>query len=71
MSPPAFDCGMIILTLTKEKTMKIIIVGASGNIGQEIVKALESSHEIITAGLRRGDILVDHTGSDICLGNPG
>jgi NAD(P)-dependent dehydrogenase (short-subunit alcohol dehydrogenase family) len=53
----------MIPTLTKEKTMKIIIMGASGNIGQEIVKALEPSHEIITAGLRRGGILVDYTDS--------
>lgn len=41
--------------------MKIIVLGASGNIGQEIVKGLEPNHEIIKVGMRRGDVTVDYT----------
>ncbi|WP_116789889.1 short chain dehydrogenase [Flavobacterium psychrotrophum] len=41
--------------------MKIIIVGASGTMGQYLVQQLKNDHEIITAGSRSGDILVDIT----------
>lgn len=41
--------------------MKIIIVGASGTMGQYLVQQLKSEHEIITAGPRSGDLLVDIT----------
>ena len=40
--------------------MKIIVLGASGKIGSEIVRALSSKHEIIRAG-REGEIQVDYT----------
>ncbi len=39
--------------------MKIIVIGATGTIGQAVVNELESRHEIIKAGLRTGDIRVD------------
>ena len=39
--------------------MKIIVVGASGAVGQAAVAALEERHDIITVGRTRGDILID------------
>jgi NAD(P)-dependent dehydrogenase (short-subunit alcohol dehydrogenase family) len=41
--------------------MKIIVVGATGTIGQAVVKELQCRHEIIKAGFRSGDIRVDIT----------
>lgn len=41
--------------------MKIIIVGASGKIGTEIVKALNHKHEIVRIGAYSGDIQCDYT----------
>ena len=40
--------------------MKIIIIGAKGKIGREIVSALEHDHEIISAS-RGGDVQVNYT----------
>lgn len=39
--------------------MKILLVGASGTIGQAVVQNLESRHDIITAGRQHGDYRVD------------
>lgn len=39
--------------------MRIVIVGASGDVGQAAVKALSGRHEIITAGRNSGDVRVD------------
>lgn len=36
--------------------MKILVVGASGTIGQSVVKELSLRHEVITAGQSSGDI---------------
>ena len=41
--------------------MKIIIVGASGRIGMEVDKALSGSHEIVSVGVRSGDVQCDYT----------
>lgn len=41
--------------------MKVLLVGASGVIGQAIAKELGSRHEIITAGSKSGDVRVDMT----------
>ena len=41
--------------------MKIIIVGASGLIGQKVDIALASSHEIIRVGSTSGDFQCDYT----------
>lgn len=39
--------------------MKIILVGASGDVGQAAFDALSRRHEIIRAGRRSADVLVD------------
>ena len=41
--------------------MKIIIVGATGNMGKHLASAFEKDHEIIRAGSKSGDIQVDIT----------
>ncbi len=40
--------------------MKMIIIGATGKIGREIVRAFENDHEVISAS-RGGDVQVDYT----------
>ena len=40
--------------------MKVIVLGASGKIGREIVCALKNEHEVISAS-RGGDVQVDYT----------
>ena len=44
--------------------MKIIIVGASGTMGQHLTKALKQEHEVITAATKGCDIQVDITSTD-------
>ena len=44
--------------------MKIIIVGASGRIGNEVDKALSNSHDIVRVGARSGDVQCDYTSPD-------
>jgi NAD(P)-dependent dehydrogenase (short-subunit alcohol dehydrogenase family) len=40
--------------------MKILVIGATGTIGKEVVKALqENDHQIISAGHKDGDVTVD------------
>ena len=40
--------------------MKIVVVGASGTIGQAIVRLFHSTqHEVIQVGRTTGDILID------------
>lgn len=41
--------------------MKIIIAGASGRIGKEVVKALSVRHNIVPVGLGSGDFQCDYT----------
>ncbi len=41
--------------------MKIIIVGAEGDIGQAVVAELGDRHDILTAGRHSGDVTVDMT----------
>jgi NAD(P)-dependent dehydrogenase (short-subunit alcohol dehydrogenase family) len=41
--------------------MKIILVGATGNLGKAVDRALGDRHEIVRAGHKRGDIQVDIT----------
>jgi len=41
--------------------MKIIIAGASGRIGKEVVKALSVSNDIVSVGLKSGDVQCDYT----------
>lgn len=39
--------------------MRILVVGASGTVGQAVVKALSARHEIVTAGRSGGEVSVD------------
>ena len=39
--------------------MKIIVVGATGTIGKEVVSLLEADHEIVKVAHRSGDLKVD------------
>lgn len=41
--------------------MRVLIIGASGTLGQAAVEALKGRHEIITAGRSSGDVKVDLT----------
>lgn len=41
--------------------MRIVLVGASGTIGQAVAKELGERHEIVTAGSRSGDVRMDVT----------
>ncbi|WP_421694249.1 short chain dehydrogenase [Aestuariivirga sp.] len=44
--------------------MRILIAGASGTIGQAVVKDLSRRHEIVKAGRSSGDVTVDLTSAD-------
>lgn len=44
--------------------MRVLIVGASGTIGQAVVKQLEERHDIIRAGRKGPDVSVDITSVD-------
>lgn len=44
--------------------MKIIVFGATGKIGSEIVKQLTNEHEVIQVGSRRGDLTADYTDAE-------
>jgi len=39
--------------------MKIIVIGATGTIGKEVVKLLSQGHEVIKVGHKGGDLQVD------------
>jgi NAD(P)-dependent dehydrogenase (short-subunit alcohol dehydrogenase family) len=41
--------------------MKIIVVGATGTIGQAVVRELEPRHQLVKIGNRSGDVTVDIT----------
>ena len=44
--------------------MKIIVIGATGTIGSEIVQALTGRHQVVKAGRQSGDVQVDMTSMD-------
>lgn len=44
--------------------LKIIIVGGSGTMGTHLANAFEAEHEVIKAGSKTGDILVDITSTE-------
>jgi NAD(P)-dependent dehydrogenase (short-subunit alcohol dehydrogenase family) len=39
--------------------MKILLIGASGNIGKLIYPVITEEHEVVTAGRKHGDLMVD------------
>jgi NAD(P)-dependent dehydrogenase (short-subunit alcohol dehydrogenase family) len=39
--------------------MRVILIGGSGTIGQEVARALRVDHEVVTAGRKSGDLTVD------------
>ncbi len=44
--------------------MKVVIIGASGTIGQAVVDELSPRHEIIKVGRKSGDVNVDITSTE-------
>ncbi len=44
--------------------MRIIVIGASGLIGKEVVKSLSPRHEVVRVGHKSGDLRVDITSKD-------
>ncbi|MGL5833310.1 MAG: hypothetical protein ACRC1Z_08765 [Waterburya sp.] len=44
--------------------MKVVIIGASGTVGQAVVKELSPRHEIVKVGRQSGDVNVDVTSTD-------
>jgi NAD(P)-dependent dehydrogenase (short-subunit alcohol dehydrogenase family) len=44
--------------------MKIIVVGATGTVGQAVVNELSPRHEIVKVGNQRGDMKVDITSTE-------
>jgi NAD(P)-dependent dehydrogenase (short-subunit alcohol dehydrogenase family) len=44
--------------------MKILIVGASGTIGNKVTAVLKEKHDVITAGSKSGDLRLDITSAD-------
>ena len=44
--------------------MKVVIVGASGTVGQAVVDELSPRHEIVKVGRKSGDVNVDITSAE-------
>jgi NAD(P)-dependent dehydrogenase (short-subunit alcohol dehydrogenase family) len=47
--------------------MRILVIGATGTIGQAIVQALKGRHEVLEASRSRGSLQVDITSKDSLL----
>ena len=45
--------------MSSEKRLRILLVGASGVLGQAVARELGARHEIIAAGSKSGDIRID------------
>jgi NAD(P)-dependent dehydrogenase (short-subunit alcohol dehydrogenase family) len=41
--------------------MKVLVFGASGKIGHQVVEQLVNNHEVVKVGSRSGDIIADYT----------
>jgi NAD(P)-dependent dehydrogenase (short-subunit alcohol dehydrogenase family) len=41
--------------------MRILVIGANGTIGREVVKALSSEHEVVSASRKGSEVVVDIT----------
>ncbi len=48
-----------VIRALRGKIMKVIVVGSSGTIGREVVRALEGRHEVVRVAHSRGDLQVD------------
>jgi NAD(P)-dependent dehydrogenase (short-subunit alcohol dehydrogenase family) len=46
---------------TKERTMRILIVGATGTIGQAVTRELGARHEVVAAGRNSGAVTLNLT----------
>jgi len=44
--------------------MKVVLIGASGLIGQAVAQALSAHHEIVRVGYSKGDSQVDLASKD-------
>jgi NAD(P)-dependent dehydrogenase (short-subunit alcohol dehydrogenase family) len=44
--------------------MKIVVIGATGTIGKEVVRALENEHEVVKVSNSQGDLRVDMTSTE-------
>ncbi len=44
--------------------MKILIIGGNGTIGRRVVSHLNKKHEVLIAGRKQGDYMVDITKAD-------
>src|SRR5215210_3382383 len=44
--------------------VRVIVVGATGTIGKEIVNSLKPNHEVLTASRNSGDFKVDLTDAE-------
>jgi NAD(P)-dependent dehydrogenase (short-subunit alcohol dehydrogenase family) len=44
--------------------MKIVVIGATGTIGKEIVRALKNEHEVVRVSNSQGDLRVDMTSTE-------
>ena len=51
--------------------MRIVIVGASGTIGQAVAKELAERHEIVAVGSKSGDVRLDVTDAGVDPGGAG
>ncbi|WP_159016326.1 short chain dehydrogenase [Cognatiluteimonas profundi] len=50
--------------MTRETTMKILLVGANGTLGRAVAAELRVRHELIPAGRRTGDVHLDLADAD-------
>ena len=53
--------GTSIGTISEEKKMRVIILGATGTIEREIMRFMEPRHYLVGVGFRSGEIRVDYT----------
>lgn len=54
-------CAILQTSGGGEVEMRIVLVGASGTIGQAVAKELAERHEIVKVGSKSGDVRVDIT----------